>query len=217
MNDVYGENGPSTDLNDEHTMNAQAPAPVSDSPNGSNGANGSGGVSCALEALEPLEPLEVDAFRSTEDSVQELNGTLKMLSRTLKVVTNSPVELFNVTDRIKDLVKTSGVKAGFLIISTLHTTTAVFINEFQAALMADIKHFLERIANRDHGYLHNCEDCSDCERKNAEAHIRALVLGNNVTLPIQEGKIHLGQWQSILFAELDGPRERSVTAQVIGV
>ena len=212
MNDSYGENGPSTDLREEHTVNAsisaQTSAQTSERPHGSNGANGSGGASYALEA---------DAFRSTDDSVQELGGTLKMLSRTLKVVTNSPVELFNVTDRIKDLVKTSGVKAGFLIISTLHTTTAVFINEFQAALMADVKHFLERIANKDHGYLHNCEDCSDCERKNAEAHIRALVLGNNVTLPIAEGKIHLGQWQSILFAELDGPRERSVTAQVIGV
>ncbi len=212
MNDFYRENGPSTDLREEHTMNApisaQTSAQTSKSPNGSNGANGSGGASYALEA---------DAFLSTEDSVQELGGTLKMFSRTLKVVTNSPVELFNVTDRIKDLVKTSGVKAGFLIISTLHTTTAVFINEFQAALMADVKHFLERIANKDHGYLHNCEDCSDCERKNAEAHIRALVLGNNVTLPIAEGEIHLGQWQSILFAELDGPRERSVTAQVIGV
>ncbi len=212
MNDFYRENGPSTDLREEHTMNApisaQTSAQTSKSPNGSNGANGSEGASYVLEA---------DAFLSTEDSVQELGGTLKMFSRTLKVVTNSPVELFNVTDRIKDLVKTSGVKAGFLIISTLHTTTAVFINEFQAALMADVKHFLERIANKDHGYLHNCEDCSDCERKNAEAHIRALVLGNNVTLPIAEGEIHLGQWQSILFAELDGPRERSVTAQVIGV
>ncbi len=208
MNEFYVENGPGTDISDEHTMNAPTSAPTSNRSNGSNGANGSGSVSYALE---------VDAFRSTDDSVQELNGSLKMLSRTLKVATNSPVELFNVTDRIKDLVKSSGVKAGFLIISTLHTTTAVFINEFQAALMADVKHFLERIANRDHGYLHNCEDCSDCERKNAEAHIRALVLGNNVTLPIQEGKIHLGQWQSILFAELDGPRERSVTAQVIGV
>ena len=153
----------------------------------------------------------------SEGSWQELDGTLKMFSRTLKVVTDSRVELYNVTDRIKDLVKSSGIKAGFLVLSTLHTTTAVFINEFQAALMADVKHFLERIANREHGYLHNCEDSSDCERKNAEAHIRALVLGHNVTLPIQEGKIPLGQWQSILFAELDGPRERSVTAQVIGI
>jgi len=175
-------------------------------PNGANGANGSNGVNEAVEAIF-----------SSEDSWQELNGTLKMFSRTLKVVTDSGVELYNVTDRIKDLVKSSNIKAGFLVLSTLHTTTAVFINEFQAALMADVKHFLERIANKEHGYLHNCEDCSDCERKNAEAHIRALVLGHNVTLPITGGEIPLGQWQSILFAELDGPRERSVTAQVIGV
>ena len=182
-------------------MNTRA----SRSPNGTNGANGSSGVSA------------VQTMQTADDSLKELNGTLKMFSRTLKVVTDSRVELYNVTDRIKELVKSSGIKAGFLVISTLHTTTAVFINEFQAALMADVKHFLERLANREHGYLHNCEDCSDCERKNAEAHIRALVLGHNVTLPIQGGKIPLGQWQSILFAELDGPRERSVTAQVIGV
>jgi secondary thiamine-phosphate synthase enzyme len=152
-----------------------------------------------------------------EGSYEVLDGKLKMFSRTLQVVTGSRVELYNVTDKIKDLVKSSGIKAGFLILSTLHTTTAVFINEFQAALMADVKHFLERLANREQGYLHNCEDCSDCERKNADAHIRALVLGHNVTLPIQGGNIPLGQWQSILFAELDGPRERSLTAQVIGV
>ena len=146
-----------------------------------------------------------------------LDGKLKMFSRTIKVVTDSRVELYNVTDRIKDLVKSSGIKAGFLLISTLHTTTALFINEFQAALMADVKQFLEKLAHREQGYLHNCEDCSDCERKNADAHIRALVLGHNVTLPIQGGTIPLGEWQSILFAELDGPRERSVTTQVIGI
>ncbi|HXV59217.1 MAG TPA: secondary thiamine-phosphate synthase enzyme YjbQ [Vicinamibacteria bacterium] len=165
--------------------------------------------------------LSASAIVKTDDAEEgtweELEGNLKMFSRTLKVVTDSRVELYNVTDRIRDLVKSSGVKAGFLILSSLHTTTAVFINEFQAALMADVKHFLEKLAHRDSGYLHNCEDCSDCERKNADAHIRALVLGHNITLPIQEGKIPLGQWQSILFAELDGPRERSLTAQVIGV
>jgi secondary thiamine-phosphate synthase enzyme len=118
-----------------------------------------------------------------EISFEVLDGKLKMFSRTLNVVTGSRVELYNVTDRIKDLVKSSGIKAGFLILSTLHTTTALFINEFQAALMADVKNFLERLANREHGYLHNCEDCSDCERKNADAHIRAIVLGHAVTLP----------------------------------
>ena len=157
------------------------------------------------------------AFEVGQTECEVLDGKLKMFSRTIKVVTDSRVELYNVTDRIKDLVKSSGIKAGFLLISTLHTTTALFINEFQAALMADVKQFLEKLAHPEQGYLHNCEDCSDCERKNADAHIRALVLGHNVTLPIQGGTIPLGQWQSILFAELDGPRERSVTAQVIGV
>lgn len=159
----------------------------------------------------------VKTLEVTESSWEELEGQLKMFSRTLKVVTDSRVELYNVTDRVKDLVKNSGIKAGFLVISTLHTTTALFMNEFQAALMADVKNFLERLANREHGYLHNCEDCSDCERKNADAHIKALVLGHNITLPIQEGEIPMGQWQSILFAEFDGPRERKLTAQVIGV
>src|SRR3990170_6396609 len=102
--------------------------------------------------VKTLDPAEI--------SFEVLDGKLKMFSRTLNVVTGSRVELYNVTDRIKDLVKSSGIKAGFLIVSSLHTTTALFINEFQAALMADAKSFLERLVNKDHGYLHNCEDCS---------------------------------------------------------
>ena len=90
----------------------------------------------------------VKTLEATEGTWEDLDGQLKMFSRTLKVVTDSRVELYNVTDRVRDLVKNSGVKAGFLIISTLHTTTALFMNEFQAALMADVKNFLERLANR---------------------------------------------------------------------
>lgn len=146
----------------------------------------------------------------------EAGAGLKIFSRTLKVVTDSRVELYNITERVRELVRLSGLKAGFLILSSLHTTTALFINEFQAALMADLKTFLERVASREHGYLHNCEDCSDCDRRNADAHLKAMVLGHNLTLPIQEGAPLLGQWQSILLAELDGPRERTLSAQVIG-
>jgi len=142
---------------------------------------------------------------------------MKVMSRTLKVVTDSRVELHNLSDRVRRQVRASGVRAGFLVLSTLHTTTALLLNEFQAALMADVNEFLERLVDRDGGYLHNCEDCSDCERKNAASHLRATVLGHNVTVPIHDGEIRLGQWQSILFAELDGPKVRKVTAHVIGV
>jgi secondary thiamine-phosphate synthase enzyme len=150
-------------------------------------------------------------------SEQERGRDMKIFSRTFAVVTDGRVELYNLTERARELVRESGIKAGFLILSSLHTTTALFINEFQAALMADAKNFLERLVNRDNGFLHNCEDCSDCDRKNADSHIRAMLLGHNLTLPIQEGSIVLGHWQSILFAELDGPRERMLQAQVIGV
>ena len=152
-----------------------------------------------------------------ESGVQVTQGQMKVMHRTLKVVTDSRVELHNISDRVREQVRASGIKAGFLILSSLHTTTALFLNEFQAALMADLTDFLERLLDKDAGYLHNCEDCSDCERKNADAHLRATVLGHNVTVPIQEGEIHLGQWQSILFAELDGPRQRTVTAHLIGI
>ena len=153
----------------------------------------------------------------SESGDQVARGQMKVMHRTLKLVTDSRVELHNISDRVHEQVRASGIKAGFLILSTLHTTTALFLNEFQAALMADLTEFLERLVEKDAGYLHNCEDCSDCERKNSDAHLRATVLGHNVTVPIQGGEISLGQWQSILFAELDGPRQRTVTAHLIGI
>ena len=152
---------------------------------------------------------------SSGDTV--VHAQMKVLHRTLKVVTDSRVQLHNISDRVRRQVSESGIKAGFLILSSLHTTTALFLNEFQAALMADLTECLERLVDTDDGYLHNCEDCSDCERKNAAAHLRATLLGHNVTVPIHDGEMSLGQWQSILFAELDGPRQRTVTAHLIGV
>jgi secondary thiamine-phosphate synthase enzyme len=166
--------------------------------------------------MSSTAPAKVAVAEETS-TTQEMGGNMKIFSRTFKVVTDGRVELYNLTDKARELVKASGIKAGFIIISSLHTTTALFINEFQAALMADAKAFLERLVNIENGYLHNCEDCSDCDRKNADSHIRAMLLGHNLTLPIQEGSILLGHWQSILFAELDGPRERMLSAQVIGV
>lgn len=163
-----------------------------------------------------IEPA-TEGAEAASPGPQVLRGQMKVMHRTLKLMTDSRVELHNISDRVREQVRASGIKAGFLILSTLHTTTALFLNEFQAALMADLTEFLERLVDQDAAYLHNCEDCSDCERKNADAHLRATVLGHNVTVPIQEGEISLGQWQSILFAELDGPRQRTVTAHLIGI
>jgi secondary thiamine-phosphate synthase enzyme len=93
----------------------------------------------------------------------------------------------------------------------------VFINEFQTALLSDIKRFLEKMVARDEAWVHNDPDFSDCDRMNADSHLRALLLGHSLTLQISGGDVVLGQWQRILMGELDGPRSRTLRVQVWGI
>ncbi|PYU16451.1 MAG: secondary thiamine-phosphate synthase enzyme [Acidobacteria bacterium] len=103
------------------------------------------------------------------------------------------------------------------MVQSLHTTTAVFINEFQQALLDDIKAFLERLVGRIDYWRHNDPRLSECDRKNADSHLRAMLLGHTLSVPVRDGALALGNWQSIILAELDGPRERAVQIQVLGV
>jgi secondary thiamine-phosphate synthase enzyme len=99
----------------------------------------------------------------------------------------------------------------------MHTTCAVFINESQKALHADILRVLEQVVDRDADWQHNDPEHSDCDRMNADSHLRAMFLGHSLTLQVAGGEAVLGQWQRILVAEMDGPRARAVRVQVMGV
>jgi secondary thiamine-phosphate synthase enzyme len=136
---------------------------------------------------------------------------------TLSYETRERLELINITRDLNQVVRKHGLKAGFLIVQSLHTTTAIFINEFQQALLEDIKSFLERVVGRFDYWRHNDPRISECHRKNADSHLRAMLLGHTLSLPVRNGQIALGYWQSIILAELDGPRERSINVQVLGV
>ena len=114
------------------------------------------------------------------------------------------------------LVRAFGVKEGVVNLLSMHTTCAVFINELQTALLADIKRFSSTRSPRDADWLHNDPEHSDCDRMNADAHLRAMLLGHSLTLQVSGGEVVLGQWQRILMAELDGPRARSLRLQVMG-
>ena len=83
--------------------------------------------------------------------------------------------------------------------------------------MDDIKSFLERIVGRFDYWRHNDPRLSECDRKNAASHLRAMLLGHTLSLPVNNGVLALGNWQSVILAELDGPRERAVHIQVLGV
>src|SRR6202030_463387 len=144
-------------------------------------------------------------------------GGLQMYLETLCYKTRERLELINITHDLNEVIRKNGLKAGMVIVQSLHTTTAVFINEFQQALLDDMKSSLERLVGRIDYWRHNDPKLSECDRKNADSHLRAMVLGHTLSLPIRNGALALGNWQSVILAELDGPRERSIQIQVLGV
>jgi secondary thiamine-phosphate synthase enzyme len=144
------------------------------------------------------------------------NPGLSVKSHTLKLLTDKKVELYNITQKVKDFVRSTSVKEGLLLITSLHTTTALFVNEVQSALLDDIKTILQDWVCEDKQWKHNSPEFSDCERHNAGSHLRAILLGHSSSVPVLDGEPALGEWQSIIFAELDGPREREIRIQVIG-
>jgi secondary thiamine-phosphate synthase enzyme len=141
----------------------------------------------------------------------------KMFNRIVDWITSDRMQLINVTDRINEIVRKSGIRDGMVHLQSLHTTTAVFINEWQDALLQDVRRFLEELINRENSWRHNDPNYSDCERRNADSHLRGMMMGQSLCLQVRNSAVLLGTWQSIILAEFDGPRSRSVSIQVSGV
>ncbi len=141
----------------------------------------------------------------------------KIFNRIVDWITSDRMQLINVTDRINEIVRKSGVRDGIVHLHSLHTTTAVFINEWQDALLHDVRAFLDDLVRREDYYRHNDPEYSDCERKNADSHLRGMVMGQSLCLQVRNSSVLLGTWQSIILAEFDGPRSRSMSIQVSGV
>jgi secondary thiamine-phosphate synthase enzyme len=159
----------------------------------------------------------VSVRRSPVQGTSGSTGSMIVRADTLTVGTTQRLELIDVTDRLVAFVAGSAVREGMLSVWSLHTTCAVFINEAQRALHADIQRVLEQIVDRHTDWMHNDPEQSDCDRSNADAHLRAMLLGHSLTLQISGGEIVLGQWQRVLAAELDGPRSRALRLQIMGV
>jgi secondary thiamine-phosphate synthase enzyme len=144
-------------------------------------------------------------------------GGLTIHGEIMVIETDQRIELVDLTNRVMDFVRRFNVREGMVSLWSMHTTCSLFINEFQTALLSDIGRFLEQMVARDAEYRHNDPEHSDCDRQNADSHLRALLLGHSLTLQVSGGEVVLGQWQRILMAELDGPRARSLRIQILGV
>ena len=141
---------------------------------------------------------------------------MKVFRDTIEIRTEENQQFLDVTKQVREAVSRSGIQNGTLLINSLHTTIAVFVNEFQSALLDDLGAVLQKLIPRRDGYRHDDPRHSDCDRGNAHAHLRATLLGHPIALAMADGEVLLGQYQSVILAELDGPRDRRVQVQIVG-
>ena len=141
---------------------------------------------------------------------------MKVFSTSFSLTSDERTEVSDITKLIREAIQQGPVANGIALINTLHTTCALFINEFQSALIDDLKNLIERLVPERGGYRHDDPRYSDCERGNASAHLRAALLGRSIAVGLNNGELTLGRFQSVIFAELDGPRKREITVQVMG-
>jgi secondary thiamine-phosphate synthase enzyme len=141
---------------------------------------------------------------------------MKVFNTSFTLQSEGGTEISDITKIVREAIQQFPVSAGIALINTMHTTCALFINEFQSALIDDLKGLVERLVPERGGYRHDDPRFSDCERGNAHSHLRAALLGRSIAVGLSDGELTLGRFQSIIFAEFDGPRKREIAIQVLG-
>ena len=120
-------------------------------------------------------------------------------------------EFINITDKVENFVTNSGVQEGFVLVSAMHTTAGVYVNDAESGLIADIDEWLKRLAPYRENYRHHATG-----ETNGDAHLKSLLVHHEVIVPITENKLDLGPWQQIYYAEFDGQRRKRVIVKVLG-
>ena len=119
-------------------------------------------------------------------------------------------ELINITTRLADIVTASGVAEGFCLVSAMHITAGIWVNDEESGLKHDVMVWLEELAPAgDYRHHQTGED-------NADAHLKRTLMGHQVILPITSGKLDLGPWEQVFYAEFDGQRKKRVVIKVMG-
>jgi secondary thiamine-phosphate synthase enzyme len=139
----------------------------------------------------------------------------------IHLTTTHPTQFIDLTDRLDRLIADAGLRFGILNVQTLHTTTAIVVNEHEPLLLTDFQSLLEAAAPGDGRYQHDdtrarTVNLTEAERPNGHAHCRALLLPSSACLNVAGGHLLLGRWQRVFFVELDGPRERDISVLVFG-
>ncbi len=121
-------------------------------------------------------------------------------------------EYINITDQVAQIVEKSGITDGMALVSAMHITASVYVNDAEDGLINDIDTWLENIAPFNIKYLHHRTG-----ETNGDAHLKSLMMHHEVIVPITEGKLDFGPWQQIYYAEFDGQRRKRVIVKIMGV
>jgi secondary thiamine-phosphate synthase enzyme len=125
--------------------------------------------------------------------------------------TNQHREYINITDDVGRILGKSGIKEGMILVSAMHITAAVYVNDAEQGLIEDIDKWLEGLAPFKKDYRHHRTG-----ETNGDSHLKSLLMHHEVIVPVTEGKLDFGPWQQIYYAEFDGQRKKRVVVKVMG-
>jgi secondary thiamine-phosphate synthase enzyme len=136
---------------------------------------------------------------------------MKTLTEYLKFHTKTHRAYVHITPQVEQIVGASGVQEGMVLVSAMHITAGVYVNDNESGLIEDIDQWLEHLAPFRKGYKHH-----ETGEDNGDSHLKALLIHHEVIVPITAGKLDLGTWQRIFYAEFDGQRDKRVIVKVMG-
>jgi secondary thiamine-phosphate synthase enzyme len=136
---------------------------------------------------------------------------MKTVTEYLWFNTRQRREFINITDKVRQLVENSGVREGFVLVSAMHITAGVYVNDAEDGLIQDISAWLDKLAPYKPDYKHH-----DTGENNGDAHLKSLLIHHEVIVPVTQGYLDLGPWQQIYYAEFDGQRKKRVILKLMG-
>jgi len=149
-------------------------------------------------------------------TVKDEGETTKIYRKEFTISTHKRMEIQDITNTVANVVEESRIVNGLVHLWVPHATAAIAVNEHDTDLWDDILTALEHLAPINDNYRHNAKYSWTASEQNAHAHILNCLVKSSVTVPLENGKMQLGTWQSALFIEMDGPRTRQIQVQVIG-
>ncbi len=136
---------------------------------------------------------------------------MKSVTEYLWFNTRKHREFVKITDEVEGIVRKSEILEGFALVSAMHITAGVYVNDAESGLIADIEEWLEKLAPYRPDYRHH-----QTGESNGDAHLKSLLIHHEVMVPITKGKLDLGPWQQIYYAEFDGQRSKRVIVKIMG-